>query len=157
MQGSQLLYGRLPVNSLGEGEPCRAVCGHLGRPCIADAPSLLDDLAGDTGVDMTALWQSAPGQPQQLDCLATAVQDAVRESRAFWMELGAALVLKRAARPAWVVRRCSLTCTLHGREHTTRSRQAAHRNYMKISQGRGHEDEICKETSAESTCRWREA
>ena len=27
---------------------------------------------------------------------------------------------------------------------------------MTISQGRGHEDEICKKTSAESTCRWRE-
>ena len=80
-----------------------------------------------------------------------------RESRAFWMELGAALVLKRAARPAWVVCRCSLTCTLtRQRAHHKEQTGSASQLHVCISQGRVHEDEICKETSAESTCRWRE-
>ena len=57
-----------------------------------------------------------------------------------------------------MVRRCSLTCTYTAEStRTTRSRQAADHNYtIQISQGRGHEDKICKEMSAESTCRWRE-
>ena len=77
----------------------------------------------------------------------------------------ARVLISRVCGPKHASRHCTCSGRLrsmfvdlhvHGREHTTRSRRAVHRNYMKISQGRGHEHEIRKETSAESTCRWRE-
>ena len=49
---------------------------------------------------MTALRRSTPGLAQRLDCLAEAIQDAVRESRIFWTELAAVLAELCAARPA---------------------------------------------------------
>jgi hypothetical protein len=115
VQGSRLLYDGLPVHSLGEGELCRAVYDHLARPCIWDAPLLLEELADAAGVDVTALRRSSPGLAQRLDGLAAAVQDAVQESRAFWTELCTALAAQRAARPprARVVR--SSLC-LHRRQ-----------------------------------------
>jgi hypothetical protein len=115
VQGSRLLYDRLPVHSLGEGELCRAVCDHLAQPCIRDAPLLLEELTDAAGVDVAALRRSLPSLAQRPDCLAAAVQDAVQESRAFWMELCAVLAAQRAARPtrARVVR--SSLC-LHRRQ-----------------------------------------
>ena len=97
VQGSRLMYGGLPVHSLGESELCRAVCDHLARPCIRDAPLLLEELADAAGVDVTALQRSFPGLAQRLDCLAAAVQDAVQELCTFWAELCAALTAQCAA------------------------------------------------------------
>ena len=60
----------------------------------------LADAAARAWVDVAALRRSSPGLAQRLDCLAAAVQDAVQESRAFWMELCTVLTAQRAARPA---------------------------------------------------------
>ena len=99
----------------GAGELCQAVCDHLAQPCIRDAPLLLGELANAAGVDVTALQQSSPGLAQQLDCLSAAVQNAVQESCAFWMELCAALTAQRAVRLARARVVCSSLC-LHWRQ-----------------------------------------
>ena len=118
VSGSKLLYDRLPVHSLGEGQLCIAVCEHLDRPCIGDAPLLLGELADAAGVDVTALRRSAPGLAQRLDCLAEAVQDAVQESHAFWTELAETLAERHAARPA--------------RTRVVRTSQCLHRGKRKL-------------------------
>ena len=99
-RGSQLLYDGLPVHSLGEEQLCLAICEHLDRPCIKVVSLLLEDLASAAGSDVAALRRSTPGLAQRLCCLADAVEDAVRESRTFWLKLAAALAEQRAARPA---------------------------------------------------------
>ena len=97
VQGSRLLYGRLLVHSLGEGELCQAVCDDLMQLCIQDVPLLLEELTDAAGVSMTALRWPSPGLAQRLDCLAAAVQDAVQELCTFWAELHAALTAQCAA------------------------------------------------------------